>query len=92
MKITRWKNTLKIPHHDWREPLFSFASLRRITYSQYISSYDESLIMFLTNLKKEGFGPICGSFDVKFNQAKEGKRDGIFMFRESEKVIKKTPQ
>jgi hypothetical protein len=52
---------------------------------------DESLDILLTNLRKEGFGPMCGSFDVKFNESKEGKLDGLFMFRESEKVVKKTP-
>jgi hypothetical protein len=31
-----------------------------------------------------------GSFDVNFNESKEGKLDGLFLFREFEKVIKKT--
>jgi hypothetical protein len=66
--------------------------LRRITDARYSSSGDESLDIFLTNLKKEGFGPMCGSFNVGFNESKEGKIDGLFMFRESEKVVKKTPQ
>jgi hypothetical protein len=42
------------------------------------------------NLRKEGFGPMNGSFDVNFNESKEGKLDGLFLFREFEKVIKKT--
>jgi hypothetical protein len=90
MKITRRKNPLKIPHHEWQVPLSSFTCLRRITNARYSSFGDESLDIFLTNLK-EGFGPICGSFDVKFNESKEGKLDGLFMFREFEKVVKKTP-
>jgi len=89
MKITRWKTPLKIRHHDWRVPLSSFTSLRRIIDARYSSSYDESLDILLMNLKKQGFGPMCGSFDVKFNEPKEGKLDDVFMFRESEKKVKK---
>jgi hypothetical protein len=86
MKITRRKNPLKIPHHDWRVPLSSFTILRRITDAQYSSYGDESPDIFLTNLKKEGFDPMCGSSDVKFKETKEGKIDSLFMFRESEKI------
>jgi hypothetical protein len=91
MKITRWKNPLKIPHHDWREPFSSFMILRRITNACYNSSSNESLDILLMNLRKEGFGPMNGSFDVNFNESKEGKLDGHFLFREFEKVVKKTP-
>jgi hypothetical protein len=89
MKITRRKNPLKIPHHDWRVPLSSFTRWRRITDALCSSSGNESLDILLTNLRKEGFGLMCGSFDVKFNESKEGKIDGLFMFREIEKVVKK---
>jgi hypothetical protein len=65
--------------------------LRRITDARYISYGDDSLDILLSNLKNEGFGPKCGSFDVKFNDPKEGKIDIFFMFREFEKVVKKTP-
>jgi hypothetical protein len=62
-----------------------------ITDAQYSSFGDESLDILLTNLRKEGFGPMIGSFDVNFYDSKEGKLDGLFVFRESEKVVKKTP-
>jgi hypothetical protein len=65
--------------------------LRRIIDAHYSSSSDESLNILLTNLRKEGFGPMNGSFDVNFNESKEGKIDGLFLFRESEKVVNKTP-
>jgi hypothetical protein len=91
MKITRWKNPIKTPHHDWPIPLSSFTSLRRIIDAWYISYYDESLDIFFTNLGKEGSGPMCGSFDVKFNEPKEGKLNGLFMFKEYEKNLKNTP-
>jgi hypothetical protein len=64
---------------------------RRITDAQYSSYGDDSLDILLTILRKKGFSPMCGSFDVKFNESKEGKIDGLFILREFEKVIKKTP-
>jgi hypothetical protein len=42
------------------------------------------------NLKKEGFGPIW-VLQCMFYESKEGKLDGLFMFRESEKILKMTP-
>jgi hypothetical protein len=41
-------------------------------------------------MRKEGFGPTNGSFDVNFNEYKEGNINGLFLFKEFEKIIKKT--
>lgn len=53
--------------------------------------FDESLIICLMNLKKEGFGPIW-VLHCMFYESKEGKLDGLFMFRESKKILKTTPR
>jgi hypothetical protein len=42
------------------------------------------------NQRKEEFGPMNGSFNVNFNESKEGNLDDFFLFQEFEKVIKKT--
>ena len=50
-----------------RECLFSFfTSSKRVTNTHWSSSSDESILIFFTNLRKEGFIPKIGSYIVCF--------------------------
>jgi hypothetical protein len=42
------------------------------------------------NLKKEGLDPLW-VLQCMFNESKEGKIDGLFMFIESKNILKMTP-
>ena len=79
------------PHHGRWVPLFGFTSSKRVTNTRYSLSEDNSNLICFTNLREEGFVPKMGL--SMFNLTSPLKENSVsFMFRESERIRKKTPK
>jgi hypothetical protein len=52
--------------------------------------FDEFIFKCLMKLKREWFGPVW-VLQCMFYESKEGKLDGIFMFKESKNILKTIP-
>ena len=79
------------PHHDQWVPLFYFTSSKRVTNTRYRLLKDKSRFICFMNLREEGFIPKTGL--SMFNLTSPMKENSVsFMFRESERIWKKTPK
>ena len=77
-------------HHGRWVPLFGFTSSKRVTNTRYSLLEDKSRLICFTNLREEGFVPKMGL--SMFNLTSPLKENSVsFMFRESERVLKKNP-
>ena len=80
------------PHHDWWVPLFGFTMSKRVTNTRYSLSEDKSRLTVFYEPERGGVCSQNGSLNVLILTSPLKENSVSFMFREFERIRKKTPK